>query len=256
MPVLGFNSGRYDLNLIKEHFIERITEPTGTTRVAKNSNKIMFMTNKNFRFLNIINYLGPGTSYDKWVKAYGCSLEKSWFPYEWFDSPDKLDFPGLRDYPSWYSHLKGGFLLTLAEWEECKRLFQEKGMRTFADWLRYYHDLDVTPGLEALDKMRGFYSEKGIDILKDAVSIPGVSLQYLMMEWVKKRKWFKYAEVDIEIPRRLWRKFEEMPPFFVNQEVPEESVPQHNFSFSLFSQISLAHCKGQGGSGLPTTRSC
>ena len=53
-------------------------------------------------------------------------------------------------------------------------------MRTFADCLRYYTNLDVAPGLEALEKMRAFYMEKGIDILKDAVSIPGVSLHYLL----------------------------------------------------------------------------
>jgi len=45
------------------------------------------------------------------------------------------------------------------------------GMRTFADWLCYYNNVDVAPGLEALEKMKTFYSEKGIDILKDAVSI-------------------------------------------------------------------------------------
>jgi len=53
-------------------------------------------------------------------------------------------------------------------------------MPTLADWLRYYNNLDVAPGLEALEKMRSFYTEKGIDILKDAVSIPGVSLRYLL----------------------------------------------------------------------------
>jgi len=31
-----------------------------------------------------------------------------------------------------------------------------------------------------LEKMRAFYTEKGIDILKDAVSLPGVSLHYLL----------------------------------------------------------------------------
>ena len=53
-------------------------------------------------------------------------------------------------------------------------------MQTFADWLCYYNNLDVAPGLEALDKMRAFYTEKGVDILKDAVSLPGVSLHYLL----------------------------------------------------------------------------
>ena len=133
-----------------------------------------------FRFLNIINYLGPGTSYEKWVKAYVYKSVKSWFPYQWFDTPEKLDFLGLPEYEEWYSKLKGEYLLTREEWEACQWVFKEKGMRTFADWLRYYNNLDVAPGLEAVEKMRNFYTEKGIDILKDVVSIPGVSLHYLL----------------------------------------------------------------------------
>ena len=157
MPVLGFNSGRYDLNLIREHFAERLSDTTGKVRVAKNGNKIMFLLTQEFRFLDIINYLGPGTSYEKWTKAYECTAEKSWFPYEWFDTPEKLDHPGLLDYPAWNSRLKGGYVLTRDECEGCQRLFKEKGMRTFADWLRYYNNLDVA----ALERMRAFYSEKG-----------------------------------------------------------------------------------------------
>ena len=114
------------------------------------------------------------------MKACECKSVKSWFPYEWFDTPEKLDYPGLPDYPEWYSKQKGGYLLTPDEYARCQREFKEKGMRTFADWLRYYNNLDVAPGLEALKKMRNFYTEKGIDILKDAVSLPGVSLNYLL----------------------------------------------------------------------------
>ena len=151
VPVLGFNSGRYDLNLIREHFAERLSDTTGKVRVAKNGNKIMFILTKNFRFLDIMNYLGPGTSYEKWVKAYECETVKSWFPYEWFDKPEKLDFRGLPKYEDWYSKLKGGYVLTRDEWDGCQRLFKEKGMCTFADWLCYYNNLDVAPGLEALE---------------------------------------------------------------------------------------------------------
>ena len=114
------------------------------------------------------------------MKAYECKTVKSWFPYEWFDRPEKLDYPGLPEYEEWYSKLKGEYVLTREEWEGCKSLFRENGMQTFADWLRYYNNLDVAPGLEALQKMRNFYTDKGIDILKDAVSIPGVSLHYLL----------------------------------------------------------------------------
>ena len=40
-------------------------------------------------------------------------------------------------------------------------------------------------------------------------------------------QWLGFAEVDIEVPRELWEKFEEFPPFFINQAVPDEGVPQH-----------------------------
>ena len=70
VPVLGFNSGRYDLNVIEKYLVENITEMANKITVAKNGNKIMFMHTHSFRFLDIINYLGPGTNYDKWVKAY------------------------------------------------------------------------------------------------------------------------------------------------------------------------------------------
>ena len=180
VPVLGFNSGTYDLNLIKKYFAERLADTTNKVRVAKHGNKIMFLLTSGFWFLDIINYLGPGTSYGKWVKAYECKAEKSWFPKEWFDRPEKLDYPGLPDYLDWYSKLKGDFVLKLSEWKACKETFREKGMKTFKDWVRYYNNLDVAPGLEALQKMKNFYTEKGIDIMKDAVSIPGVSLHYLL----------------------------------------------------------------------------
>ena len=201
---------------------------------------------------------------------------------------------------------------------------KEKGMRIFAEWLHYYNNLDVAPGLEALEKMKSFYTERGIDILKDTVSLPGVSLHYLLrgaiesgadlyspgreaykmlkravvggpspvftrrheagvtrirspqfekprlckkilgfnatalylstmlreMSCRKERvkyytddrqeeaakvligrlkagEWFSFAEVDMEIPKRFWPKFEEMYPFFYNERVPAEAVPEH-----------------------------
>ena len=41
------------------------------------------------------------------------------------------------------------------------------------------------------------------------------------------KSWFGFVEVDIEVPRDLWEKFEEFPPLFVNQSVGVEGVPQH-----------------------------
>ena len=201
-------------------------------------------------------------------------------------------------------------------------------MKTFKDWVRYYNNLDVAPGLEALQKMKNFYTEKGIDIMKDAVSIPGVSLHYLLKGAIdrnaelyspskeayemlkeavvggpslvftryhevgktrirshqiaepqlcknilgydanalylstmlrempcgkervvhyedeyqinsapvlthrlKEKRWFGFAEVDIEIPNHLHQKFEEMCSFFHNKMVPAKAVPEHMLKY-------------------------
>ena len=41
------------------------------------------------------------------------------------------------------------------------------------------------------------------------------------------KRWFGFAEVDIEVPQDLWEKFEEFPPIFINQSVGAEGIPQH-----------------------------
>jgi len=82
VPVLGFNCGHYDLNLIKEHFAELLADATTNVQVGKKANTMMFMKTNGFHFVDIINYLRPRTRHEKWVKAYNCSAQKSGFPYE------------------------------------------------------------------------------------------------------------------------------------------------------------------------------
>ena len=60
-------------------------------------------------------------------------------------------------------------------------------MQTFGDWLEYYNNLDVTPFLEALEKMKAYYTNLGVDIFKDAVSLPGVALQYVLRRTLRGR---------------------------------------------------------------------
>ena len=194
VPVLGFNSGHYDLKLIRQHFIPLLAQDPGTFAAEKNG-RIMFINTPKFKFLDVLNYLGPGITYEKWVKTYGATLTKSWLPYEWLDSPDKLDFPGLPPYMAWYSKLKGEYVLTLKEYDDCHRIFKERGMQTFGDWLEYYNNLDVAPFLEALQKMKEFYTSLGIDVLKDAVSLPGVSEKYILRKTLQPRWGYKPPEL-------------------------------------------------------------
>ena len=194
VPVLGFNSGHYDLKLIRQYFIPLMAQDSEVFAAEKNG-RIMFINTPKFKFLDVLNYLAPGITYDKWVKTYGATLTKSWLPYEWFDCPDKLDFPGLPPYLAWYSKLKGAYVLSLKEYDDCHRIFRERGMQTFGDWLEYYNNLDVAPFLEALQKMKEFYTGLGVDIFKDAVSLPGVSQQYILRKTLQPRRGYKPPEL-------------------------------------------------------------
>ena len=98
LQVIGFNSGKYDLNVIKQFFVHYLLKPSKqddnddeeeeeadddeTRFVIKRQNTFMCFSTRKLRFLDIINFLAPGYSYDKYLKAYGCELQKGHFPYE------------------------------------------------------------------------------------------------------------------------------------------------------------------------------
>jgi len=65
VPVLGFNSGKYDLNFIKQYFVQVLADSCTKVKVATHGTKTMFAITPELKFLDVMNYLAPGTSYDK-----------------------------------------------------------------------------------------------------------------------------------------------------------------------------------------------
>ena len=187
VPVFGFNSGRYDINMIKEYFVENLTS-LSDVNVAKKENSYMFLSTPNFKFLDIKNFLAPGLSYDAWCRAYGCELQKLAFPYEWFDSFEKLNHIGPVKYEEFYSSLKGGITISQEEYQNFCDEFHKRGCVTMKDWLKEYNLADVEPFIEALEKTREQYYPDEIDLLKDAVSIPGISMTYVLNKALKIKK--------------------------------------------------------------------
>ena len=196
VPVFGFNSGRYDINMIKEYFVKNLAI-ISDVNVAKKENSYMFLSTSNFKFLGIKNYLAPGLSYDAWCRAYGCELQKLAFPYEWFDSFENLNHKGPVKYEEFYSSLKGGITISQEEYQNFCDEFYKRGCVTMKDWLKEYNLADVTPFIEALEKTREQYYPDEIDLLKDAVSIPGISMMYVLNEALKRKK---YSEPDLFAP--------------------------------------------------------
>lgn len=52
-------------------------------------------------------------------------------------------------------------------------------METVKDFLVCYNNLNVQPFLLALEKQCSIYANRDIDMLKDAISLPGLAVQWL-----------------------------------------------------------------------------
>ena len=192
VPVVGFNSGKYDMNMIKEYFVKRISfdeekDAKEDVFAAKKDNGYMLIITSRFKFLDVKNYIGPGLSYDAWCRSMGCKLHKLVFPYEWLDSYEKLNlsFHNIV-FQDFFSTLDGGCIMQrtknvlLKHKLFTKEYIQDLQCKTMDDVLRVYNLADVEQFAEALNKTAEQYYPDKIDMLKDAVSIPGISMTYVL----------------------------------------------------------------------------
>ena len=189
VPILRFNSRKYDLNLVKEHFVKTLSNMNDVTPTKKDKS-YMFLTTPSFKFLDAKNYLAPGLSYSSWCKANGCEVQKLIFPYEWLDDYDKLSHMGpvTVEYENFYSKPEGGLTITIEEYAEFVRESNSRGCVTMMDWLRVYNEADIISFIEAVDKARNSYYPDEINMLKGAVSIPGISMTYVLNKVLKIKK--------------------------------------------------------------------
>ena len=76
------------------------------TSVIKKANDFISFKFGDVQFLDIMKFLGGATTLDSFLKAYKASETKGFFPYEWFDNPEKLDFPELPPYEAFFSKFR------------------------------------------------------------------------------------------------------------------------------------------------------
>lgn len=163
----------------------------------------MCICTEQLKFLDIINYIAPGFTYDSFLKAYGADVSKSFWPYVWFDSLEKLQQRTFPTYEDFYSPLKQRNTLepqptesldqhetelirreptkkaplTTVEvqqisqnrYEELQSMFYVNKW-SMKDLLEHYNNLDTAPFLTALENLTKYYIDRNVDIFKDAVS--------------------------------------------------------------------------------------
>ena len=81
LPVFGFNSAKYDINLIKSYLLpifvnERDIEPT----VIKKANQFVSFKIEDIQLLDIMNFFGGATNLDSFLKAYKTKETKDFIP--------------------------------------------------------------------------------------------------------------------------------------------------------------------------------
>ena len=230
MLVIGFNSQNYDLLLIREKLFKflavidecdneeleheqmgeniRITSPPQSDQeensetmvdfrkitAIKRNNSYLALSNNRFKFLDILNYLSPGFSYAQFLSAFHSNEKKGYFCYEYLDSPEKLLETELPPHEAFYSELKQSNI-TAEQYEEVKTTWAEKGFENLGKYLEYYNNLDVKPFVGAICTMQKFYFDKGIDLFKDSLSVPGVARKMLFRDALRQNVHFQIPGV-------------------------------------------------------------
>ena len=137
------------------------------------------------------------------------SNKKGFFPYDYFTHAKQLDETTLPPYETFYSTIKGcnvleeeysAFQKLLDQgkskqealhalrlpakpktgpenYQWLQQLWSENQWSTFADFLKWYNNLDVTPMIQAIENTNEFYKNIHIDFIHQAVSIPGVAMR-------------------------------------------------------------------------------
>ena len=144
VPVLGFNSGRYDINLIKSDLFAVIgTE--NIKSVIKNPSYMCIATSV-MKTFDISNYVPAGTSYEKCLTTYlggckcddkircVCGLGKGLFPYEYIKAFEVLRGNTIPPISAFASALRGTSISN-SDYERVKFVWEHYGMKSIKDLL-------------------------------------------------------------------------------------------------------------------------
>lgn len=205
VPVIGFNSSMYDLNVLRSKLIQSLyNNNIKINNIIKQGKKYKSINTDKFHFLDIKAYLSPNWNLETFINAYtnkkkikDCS--KGVFPYEWFTDLNKLKETKLPPIEAFRTILKG--CITKEKYDEAQEIWKKYNMKSMKDYLIWYNNSDVEPFTNAIENFKKIYELKGIDLFKDGISSPGLARKYLFKNTKSKFKLFdeKHKEILDEI---------------------------------------------------------
>ena len=180
LPCIGFNSASFDINLIREYLLPQLlteqadddqNDKLNKISCIKKNNAYTSLSSKKLHFLDMMQYLAAGSSYENFVKAYAPQVKqvKCPFPYKWLDSAAKLQ-QGLPARHEFYNDLKNQEL-SEADYEAVKQLWLDNNFTNMAQYLEFYNKLDVTGFVSAADAFRTWWTNQNIDPFKQGMCV-------------------------------------------------------------------------------------
>ncbi len=213
LPIFTFNGSSYDYVLMSRYLF-KLLDMTSDEKAftVKRNNAYLCICTSRLRFLDIMLFLSPGTSYDAFLLTYssrtsqGGAERKSHFPYEHVTSFEVLNgpFPEYKDFHStlkncntleasylqYQAYLSEGLSEEQAlnrmslqnppptgqdEYEALRKDFFARGFTKLSDLLIAYNIQDVQPMIGAITNLYEFYLSLGVSILKQSITVAGVS---------------------------------------------------------------------------------
>ena len=232
--MLSFNSAKQDLNLIISYLLpilvnERDIEPT----VIKEAIQFLSFEFRGIQLLDLMNFLSGATSLDSFLKAYKTSETKRFFPFEWFDQPEKLQNTKLPPYDAFYIKIRSckpleaeytDYVNLLKNWltreqavvklklseppltmiekyQNPQQTWKQQQKSSFKDFLRWHKNWDVVPTLEAMQGTIAFYHDKNIDTLKLCCTLP--NLANICWQKFNDAKFYPFTEGDEDLLEKI-----------------------------------------------------
>ena len=90
--------------------------------VIKKTNRHISIKFGDIHVLDILNVIGGAKSLDSFLNAFKTSETKTFFPYEWFDNPDKMQNTKLPPYHASYNKFR-----SCSSWSRIQRLLKREG---------------------------------------------------------------------------------------------------------------------------------
>ena len=95
--------------------------------IVKKLNNFVCSCTSHVKFLDITNYLALGI-YNKYLKAYKCTLTQGFFAYEWMADINKLNETCLQPHLAFYIKLPGS-TISEEDYANCQQVWDDDLLR-------------------------------------------------------------------------------------------------------------------------------